>query len=88
MIPILQMWKQVHRGEVTCPRSHKQRWDLNLGSLALASVPSNAALLGGNSSTGWAQKYTQGQVLEINYVSTYKAPRVDPGMLRNTPPAW
>ena len=86
VLPILQMWKQVHRGEVTSPRSHRQRWDLNLGSLASASVPSNAALPGGGSSTGWAPKHTQGRILEMNYVNTYKAPRVVPGILRNTPP--
>ena len=86
ILPTLQMWKQVHRSEVTSPRSHRQRWDLNLGSLASASTPSNAALPGGHSSTGWAPKHTQGRVLEMNYVNTYKAPRVVPSILRNTPP--
>ena len=32
---------EAHRREVTRPRSHKQRWDGTLGSLALVSVPAN-----------------------------------------------
>lgn len=34
---------EAHRGEVTCSRSHEQRWDSNLSRLAFASVPANAA---------------------------------------------